>query len=115
MSALGFRPATKGSRKPDMPATSTLVSITARDLFFLAFRGNGDLRSALFLTIRSDRAQDFLFGNLADLFGRFAQRFQKFLLPSPAFPAARQVLVEISPAHSLLNLLTEGPKGHSQL
>ena len=71
-SALGFLPETNGSLKPDMPATSALVSMTVRGLRFLAFCGNGDLRNSLFFTIGADCAQDFLFGNLADILCRLS-------------------------------------------
>lgn len=88
-SALGFRPGTKGSLKPEMPATSTLVSTTARGLRFLAFCGNGDLWRTSLFTIAANRAQDFFFGDLSDVFGRLGQRFQEFLFPTPALPPAR--------------------------
>ena len=65
-SALGFLPETKGSLKPDMPATSTLVSTTARG-WFLPFCGNGDLWRTSLFTIAAYRAQDFFFGNLSDV------------------------------------------------
>ena len=69
-SALGFRPGTNGSRKPDMPATSTLVSTTARGLRFLAFCGDGDLWRTSLFTIAPNRAQDFFFGDLSDVLCR---------------------------------------------
>src|ERR1700684_1631058 len=40
-----------GSLKLDMPATSTLVSTTARELRIQVFGGTGDLRSAPFPTL----------------------------------------------------------------
>jgi hypothetical protein len=55
-SALGFRPKTKGSLNPEIPATSTLVSTTARRFRFLDFGGNGNLRRALFSSIGADGA-----------------------------------------------------------
>lgn len=70
ISALGFLPETNGSRKPDIPATSTLVSITARGLRFLAFCGNGDFWRTSLFTIAANRAQDFFFGDLSDVFCR---------------------------------------------
>ncbi len=63
-SALGTRPRTYSSLKPETPAANTLVSTTPR-LFFLVFRGNSDLRRSSFLTVRTDRAQDFFFRDLA--------------------------------------------------
>src|SRR5271170_1696283 len=69
-SALGFLPETNGTRKPDIPATSTLVSITARGLRFLAFCGNGDLWRTSLFTIAANRAQDFFLGYLSDVFCR---------------------------------------------
>ena len=71
-SALGFLPETNGSLKPEMPATSTLVSTTARGLRFLAFGGNGDLRRTSLFTIAANRAQDFFFGNLSDVLCRLS-------------------------------------------
>ena len=71
-SALGFLPETNGPLKPDTPATSTLVSPTPRGFRFLAFGGNGDLRNSLFFTIGADGAQNFLFGNLADILCRLS-------------------------------------------
>ena len=70
MSELGFRPGTNGSLNPDTPATSTLVSITTRCLRFLAFGGNGDLRSTLFSSMGADYPRYLLFGDLADIFCR---------------------------------------------
>ena len=70
ISALGFLPETNGSRKPDMPATSTLVSTTARGLRFLVFCSNGNLWRTFLFTIAADRAQDFFFGDLSDVFCR---------------------------------------------
>jgi len=56
-----------GSLRPDMPATSTLVSTTARGLRFLAFCSNGDLWRTSLFTIAAYRAQDFFFGYLPDV------------------------------------------------
>ena len=67
-SALGFLPETNGSLKPDMPATSTLVSTTARALPLLVFCGNGDLRRTPLFKIAANRAQDFFVGYLSDVF-----------------------------------------------
>jgi len=55
-SALGFRPGTKGSRKPAMPATNTLVSTTTRGPRRLPFGGNGDLRGASLSAVAAYRA-----------------------------------------------------------
>ena len=59
-SALGLRPETNGSRKPDMPAMRTLVSNTTLVLRLLILCGNRDLRSALLPSIAADCLQDLL-------------------------------------------------------
>jgi hypothetical protein len=69
-SALGIRPATYWSRKPEMPATTTLVSTTARCFRFPDFGCNGDLRDADFLTITANRALDLFFGDPSYIFVR---------------------------------------------
>jgi len=69
-SALGFLPETNGSLKPDMPATSTLVSTTARGLRFLTFCGNGDLWRTSLFTIVANCSQDFFFRDVSDIFCR---------------------------------------------
>src|SRR5579863_9109109 len=114
-SALGTRPGMYCFRKPEMPATTTFVSTTARCLRFLDFGCNGDLRSAPFSAIAANRALDFLFGNLPYVLGRIGKRIEELLLPSGPFPPARQVAVEFCPAHTLLDLLPERSKGNAQL
>ena len=71
-SALGFRPGTKDSRKPDMPATR-LVSTTTRGLPPLAFGGNGDLRGTPVSAATAYCAQNFFFGDLSDVLRRLCK------------------------------------------
>jgi Helix-turn-helix domain len=52
------------SLKPETPAANTPVSTTPH-LFLLVFQGNSDLRRSCFLTLRTDRAQDFFFRDRA--------------------------------------------------
>src|SRR3984893_3886869 len=98
-----------------MPATSTFVSTTTRDFCFLAFRDNGNLRLSPFLTVGPNCLQDFLVRDFADLFSRLGQRLQKLLLPAPAFAAARQIPVQVSPDHLLLELFSECSERHADL
>src|ERR1700675_4141440 len=104
-----------GFLKPEMPAMSTLVSTTPRDFCFLAFRDNGNLRRSSFLTVGANCPQDFLVRHFADLFSRLGQRLQKLLLPAPAFAAARQIPVQVSPYHLLLELFSECTERHAAL
>ena len=60
-SALGFFPSTPSSLKPEMPATSTLVSTATRGLRLLPFGGNTDHRRALLFTISTNSAQNHFF------------------------------------------------------
>ena len=83
------------------------MSTTPRDFCFLAFRGNGNLRRSSFLAVGANCLQDFLVRDFADLFSRLGQRFQKLLLSAPAFAAARQIPVQVSPYHLLLKLFSE--------
>src|SRR5437667_10504814 len=82
-SALGFLPRTYGFLKPEMPATSTLVSTTPRDFCFLAFRDNGNLRRSSFLTVGANCLHDFLVRAFADRVRPLRRRLQKLLLPAP--------------------------------
>jgi hypothetical protein len=98
-----------------MPATTTFVFTTTRCFRFLGFGGNGDLRHSLLLTVTSNGALDFLFGDLANIFGRLGERVQEFLLPSRPLPPARHVAVEVRSAQPLFNLVTKRSKRNSQL
>ena len=96
-----------------MPATNTLVSTTTRRLRFLAFGSNGNLRRTLFLAIVTSSARDFFFRDFADILCCLAQRFQKFFFPTPAPSTPREVFVEVSPLHSLLDLFLQRSKRHA--
>src|SRR5450432_27520 len=96
-------------------ATSTLGSTTPRAFCFLAFRDNGNLRRSSFLPVGANCLQDFLVRDFANLFSRLGQRLQKLLLPAPAFAAARQIPVQLSPYHLLSELFSECAERHADL
>src|ERR1700730_5632749 len=103
------------SRKPEIPATTTFVSTTARCFRFLGFGCNGDLRDAVLLTITANRTLDLFFGDLSYVLGRLRKTLEEFLLPSRALPPGWHVAIEFSSAHAQVYLLAERSKRNSQL
>src|SRR5580692_3642493 len=103
------------SRKPEMPATTTFVSTTARCFRFLDFGSNGDLRHAPLFTITANRALDLLFGYLPYIFRRLGERLQELLLPPCTLRPTRHVAIKVRPTHALFNLLAKRSKRNPQL
>jgi hypothetical protein len=56
------------------PIDCTFVSTTPRDLCFLVFRDNGNLRRSSLLTVGANCLEDFLIRDFADFFSRLVQR-----------------------------------------
>ena len=77
------------SRKPEVPATTTFVSTTARCFFFLGFGRNGDLRNAPLRPVLSNRALDLVLGDISYIIGRIGECFQKLFFPTRALSPAR--------------------------
>lgn len=115
ISALGFLPARYRSLKPEIPATSTLVSITMRGMRFLTLGDNSNLRHPPLFAKIANGAQDFFFRDFAEILCCVIQRLKKFLLPSPALPPAGQIPIECGATYAFFNLLSHSTEWHGKL